>query len=192
MGENQRFPDLDLLLSQADWVQGLARSLVGHGDRADDLIQDAWVAVVEGRMGQSAAPRGWFARVLTNLKRQHGRSEGARAARERRFASEQRRTDPSSTDVVVRAETQHRLVAAVLALGEPDEPLALCMIFVLKPRRVHENGNPVLSEQVPDQLTQLPSRIVRAGTPALGLTDPVRALAIEVEQRFHGVARPIP
>ena len=131
MGEPVDSPSIEALLSHQQWVGRLARSLVGDETQADDLVQDAWVAVLEKRMRHGAAPRAWLGRVLANLRRQRHRSEGARADREKQVASERlgSTSDAAPLEIVGRAETQHGLVADVLTLAEPYRSTLLLRYF---------------------------------------------------------------
>ena len=40
-------PQLEKLLTEAQWVRGLAQRLAAPGHEADDLVQDAWLAALE-------------------------------------------------------------------------------------------------------------------------------------------------
>src|SRR5688572_17599136 len=62
------------LLEHATWLRGLARSLVADPQSADDLVQQAFVTVIEHPPRHARGLRGWFGRVMTNAARQAGRS----------------------------------------------------------------------------------------------------------------------
>ena len=113
-----RSPAPEALLEESAWVRDLARRLIGDPHAAEDAAQEAWLAVVERRMGDARAPRSWFARVLRNFARMRGRSEAARSGRERSVARPEAGVEDPS-ELVARAELQQRVVAAVLRLPEP-------------------------------------------------------------------------
>lgn len=117
--------NLEALLDETRWVRALARRLCADAATADDLAQDAWVAALEHPPRDASASRAWFARVLGNLARQRGRSESARARRERATAAH----ESFAEDVVARAETSRRLASLVLALDEPYRSTLLAHFF---------------------------------------------------------------
>ncbi len=113
-----RSPAPEALLEESAWVRDLARRLIRDPHAAEDATQEAWLAVVERRMGDARAPRSWFARALRNFARMRGRSETARSGRERAVARHEAGVEDPS-ELVARAELQQRVVAAVLRLAEP-------------------------------------------------------------------------
>lgn len=123
MTGNQSLGDLEHLLARAGRMRSLARALCADAAGADDLVQDAFVAALEGRPVLSSSPAApsslaaWYARVLANLATDRRRSESARRERERR--SSRAEAIPAASDLVERAEVQRRLVECVLALPEP-------------------------------------------------------------------------
>jgi len=50
-------PSAESLLVHAGWVQRLARALAADHHRAEDAVQDTWVAALEGRLRHGRAPR---------------------------------------------------------------------------------------------------------------------------------------
>ncbi len=107
------------LLAHADDLRRLARSLVHDPNAADDLVQDAWVEMLEGRAHPTGARDrvGWLAGLLRNLKRERSRGEGRRAVREHGAA----RADSiaGEQEIVERLETFRILAAEVSRLEEP-------------------------------------------------------------------------
>ena len=59
--------DLDALLAQAGWAKALARSLVCDPDRAEDLVQRAWLAALRTPPDAAIPPRRWLAVVMRNF-----------------------------------------------------------------------------------------------------------------------------
>ena len=86
---------IDPLLTDAGWARRLGRSLARDRHAADDAAQDAWVAVLEGRMAAGAHPRRWLAKVARNFALLGMRKEQAVRRAERAAArSESREPDP--------------------------------------------------------------------------------------------------
>lgn len=115
-------PSLDELLGQERWLRALARRLVRDAATADDLVQETWFRTLRSRGGQGDTiaahdARSWLTRVLTNVWRERGRAETARAGRERRAASAE--ALPSAREALERVELQRGLAAIVLELAEP-------------------------------------------------------------------------
>ena len=108
--------DLDALLARASRVRALARGLCSDAAAQEDLTQDALLVALQ-RPGGEAAPLAWFRRVLERLAVDRARSEGTRRTRQQRVARAE--AQPSTLDLVARADLQRRLVEEVLALDEP-------------------------------------------------------------------------
>ncbi len=172
-----------ILLEDLRWLRALARRLTSDSHLADDAVQaTASIALAQGRAGSPQAPRAWLATVLRHWLGRHGRREQARNRRERdgRTGPE---TAPDSSDTLQRAETQHRLAAAVLQLGEPYRSTVLMRFFDgLPPRRIAQQlGVPVATvhsrlqralQQLRAELDDGPggrSHWLAALTPATGL-----------------------
>jgi RNA polymerase sigma-70 factor (ECF subfamily) len=108
--------DLDALLARAPRVRALARGLCSDAAAQEDLTQEALLVALQ-RPGGEAAPLAWFRRVIERLSVDRARSEGARRRREQRAARAE--AQPSTLDMLARADLQRRLVEEVLALAEP-------------------------------------------------------------------------
>lgn len=115
--------DFGRFLAHSGWLTALARELVRDRALADDVVQDTWTAALRAPRAAVTSERGWLATLLANAVRSRARSESARSARERRTARDERVDGPDA--LVERAETQHRLLAHVLALGEPYRSVLL-------------------------------------------------------------------
>ena len=120
-------PTAEILLSHADWVRALARTLVGNSDQAEDVAQDAWIDALERPPRDERNLRGWLAQVVRNAARQERRSQTRRAAREREVARPE--ALPSTAELVAQAELQREVVAHVLALEEPYRTTVLLRFF---------------------------------------------------------------
>jgi RNA polymerase sigma factor (sigma-70 family) len=120
-------PDLEQLLAHAGWVRALACQLVADPERAEDVVQDTWVAALQGGPREERSVRAWLKRVVANFAFQHRRSERARTRREQRAASPE--SLPSVAEMTARAELERRLVGEVLALDEPYRATVLYCFF---------------------------------------------------------------
>ncbi len=111
-------PSIVELLGHAEWARRLARELTADEGRAEDAVQDAYVAALEHPPGSRENVRGWFARVLANRIRMRGRTDTRRARRERASARDE--ALPSASELAGEIEWQRRIAAAVLELDEPQ------------------------------------------------------------------------
>jgi RNA polymerase sigma-70 factor (ECF subfamily) len=110
------------LLAQMGWVQGLARSLVGDPNLAQDIAQETWLTALERppRTAHSGPSlRAWLATVTRTAARQRMRSRKRRSAREKKAAAPEVTDAPTAADIVERGEMQQEVAAAVMALAEP-------------------------------------------------------------------------
>lgn len=117
------------LLAQAGWVRRLAHHLVRDPDRADDLVQDTWVAALRHppRATDVAGTRSFLGRVLRNALRRRARGEHHR--RQREAASARSEVDPRSAALVDEVDGQRVLLEEVLALAEPARTTILLRYF---------------------------------------------------------------
>jgi len=121
-----RIPTAELL-AQAGWMRSLARALVLDPSRADDVVQEAWLAALTRPPDDRRNLRGWLARVLRNAALQIDRHEGRRRERERRVAQLESAAPAGSVDE--RVELHRLLVDAVSSLGEPYRTTILLRYF---------------------------------------------------------------
>ena len=103
------------LLQHADFLRGLARSLVSDAHGAEDLAQDTWVVALERRPGVLTSVRGWLSRVARSRAADGFDRAARRDAAERAAA----RPEAKVADVGAHLELQRRMVEALEALGEP-------------------------------------------------------------------------
>ncbi len=135
--------DLEALLAHGDWARALARSLVRDPNRADDLVQRAWIAAMRRPLAEGAPPRRWLAAVLRNFVREDAREVSRRERRERTVARHER--DGGSDAVDDAADLQVRLIAAVRELPEPSRSTVWARYYDgLAPREIAKrDGVPV-------------------------------------------------
>ncbi|MBL8766339.1 MAG: sigma-70 family RNA polymerase sigma factor [Planctomycetes bacterium] len=132
---NPSFRDATALLAHAQFLRGLARSLVFDADAAADLEQDTWRTALAHPPRDHASPRGWLATVARNLVRAKARADGRRERRE--LATARRDAVPSTADIVAREAIRRDVVAAVLALDEPYRDVLLLRFYEdLPPREI--------------------------------------------------------
>jgi DNA-directed RNA polymerase specialized sigma24 family protein len=110
-------PGPEALLSQADFVRALARTLLADSAAAEDVAQEALVAYLEHPPREARALRGWLASVVRNLANLRRRGEARRPVREERAARVERA--PSSAEVVERES----------ARAVPDPRAVSCVRF---------------------------------------------------------------
>ncbi len=128
------------LLAHADWLRRLAARLVHDPDRAQDVAQETWARALETPPRRRDNLRGWLATAARRVAQQTGRSETARADRERRAARDPR--VPSAAEVLEQASLQHDLAARVLELDEPYRTALLLRYYRdLSPARIAEELN---------------------------------------------------
>src|SRR5690349_12303286 len=135
--------DLDALLLQAGWAKALARSLVCDTDRAEDLVQRAWLAALRNPPDAAIPPRRWLAAVMRNFVRDDARASASRAQRERMVARHEH--TPGSEPFDDAAAAQARLLTAVRELPEPSRSAVWARYYEgLAPRAIAaRDGVPV-------------------------------------------------
>jgi RNA polymerase sigma-70 factor (ECF subfamily) len=103
------------LLKHGPFLRALARQLVGDAARADDVVQEAWLAALEHAPARALRP--WLVGVVRNLARRVRREEARRTRREKAVAK--RDVDRPTADVVAGEAARRDVVEAVLQLREP-------------------------------------------------------------------------
>jgi RNA polymerase sigma factor (sigma-70 family) len=120
-------PPLSELLEHQEFVRRLARHLVGDASRADDLVQDVWVAALRSRPTGISSMRAWLARVTRNKAAKTMRSDEHRKAREERVAESQAGRAPDEFEAEFELQ---RLVSEVVdKLDEPHRRTILLRYF---------------------------------------------------------------
>jgi RNA polymerase sigma-70 factor (ECF subfamily) len=141
MAERQRHPEPGELVAHAAFVRHLARSLLSDADAADDVAQDALLAVWQ-RSSPPRDVRGLLATVARRLAWRHARSARRRRARETAAAG----AEPQApADVAAQSETLRRVADAVAGLtGRSREVVMLRHYADLTPAQISEHlGVPV-------------------------------------------------
>ncbi len=117
------------MLSQADWLRGLARCLAHSGADAEDLVQETWVAAMRSPPEPGRPPRPWLAQVMRNLLRMDLRGTARRSAREEEASRGQEPVAASADVALERLELQRMIAAMVKELDEPFRTVILLRFF---------------------------------------------------------------
>ena len=120
--------NLESILRQDDWLRRMARGMVSDPELAADLVQDVWVADLEGSE-RVRERRGWLRGVLANA--------GSKAFRRRRIDRERaldhgRTLDesaPATDDVAAERQIRRRVGRELFALHEHERE-ALLLLYV--------------------------------------------------------------
>jgi RNA polymerase sigma factor (sigma-70 family) len=110
-------PDLEACAAQNAQVRALARAITREAHLADDLAQDAWVALLRRPPAQPGSLTGWWSGTLRNLLRVRHRSEAHRKQRERAAARPEH--EAGSQLALERLELHQAILQAVRELREP-------------------------------------------------------------------------
>jgi RNA polymerase sigma-70 factor (ECF subfamily) len=127
------------------FLRRLAAALLGDEARAEDAVQDAWVAALEQPPPRN--PAGWLVTVTRRLAGRSERESGRRHRRER--AAARAESLPAADSVAARAEIVRRVGTVVAELPEPfRETLLLRYWEGLPPRGIADRmGVPVATVQ---------------------------------------------
>ncbi|MFT3693441.1 MAG: sigma-70 family RNA polymerase sigma factor [Kofleriaceae bacterium] len=107
----------DQLLKDAAWLRGLARTLAGNQDDADDLIQESWIAAWQRQPDTERPLRAWLTKVIRDVAGMKRRSTQRRALREAR--SDELPTSATPEELLHQMRLHRLLVDLVLELDEP-------------------------------------------------------------------------
>ncbi len=135
------------LLRHAAFVRAVARAALRGDDLVDDVVQETWVAALEGGAARATRLRPWLGGVARRQAANLLRRRIATRERERRVArpESQASTTADGADVADRAEMGRALVGAVLGLEEPYRTAVLLRYYDdLPPREIAKRtGVPV-------------------------------------------------
>jgi RNA polymerase sigma-70 factor (ECF subfamily) len=109
-----------------------AAFLLGAGEEADDVVQEAFVKAFRHlsrfRAGEPFGP--WLLRIVANETRNLTRSRRRRAALALRLAGPDTTAPDGPVDEVLAAERRAGLVAAVNALPDRERKVLVCRYFL--------------------------------------------------------------
>ena len=129
--------DTQTLLAHSQFVRALARQLVRDENRAEDVVQDTWLAALKRPPRSLRGLRSWLRTTVRNFVSLSARSERRRGQRERVAARPE--ALPATDALVQRMDLQQRMMAAVLSLDEPHRSVLLHRFFEnLPPTKVAE------------------------------------------------------
>lgn len=128
VADGQDLTDPRALLGSTRWMRSLARSLVPDDAAADDVVQQACLALVRSPPLRSGAAVAWVRSVIRNLAYRRHREEARRRDRESRVARPEASHSPPS-EALERAELQKTIVTEVLALDEPYRTTVVLRFF---------------------------------------------------------------
>lgn len=130
------------LLEQEPFLHAIARRLLRDREEAEDLVQETWVASLQGLpAGVGSGLRPWLARVARNLaaNRFRRRLRQPVHALELRQGARGEPTSPAAAEVVAGESVQQALLAALERLPEACRaPIVLHYYEGLPPRRIAE------------------------------------------------------
>jgi len=152
---------LEELLRHRDFVRRLARRLVRDEARAEDVVQDTYVAALRNPPRHAGALRAWLASVVRKIAFTHRRSEQRR--RDREEQAPPGRPLPAPEEVAERAQWHQRVVNAVMELDEPYRSTLLLRYFEdlnsSEIARVHDVPPATVRTRVKRGLEQLRDRL---------------------------------
>src|ERR1041385_8019038 len=130
------FLDPPQILRQTAWLKSLASSLVSDDARAEDVVQDTWLAFLKHPPRAPGATSAWLRSVVHNLAFGYHRSE-SRRDRHEHVAARPEGSTVSPSEVLERIDLQRRLLELVSGLEEPHRTTILLRFFEdLRPREI--------------------------------------------------------
>lgn len=130
--------EIEELLRNSQWLQELARSLVGDAFTAEDLLQEALSHAKNEAKWATGHLGGWVAGIVRNLAKQHFRKESRRIAREQEAAHRRALAQVSPGEIqeapdpaylAQKLEMQQILAQHVLALDLPSREVLLLRYY---------------------------------------------------------------
>jgi RNA polymerase sigma-70 factor (ECF subfamily) len=106
-------------LAHTDWVHRLARALVDDVTSAEDLAQDAWVAVATRPVPEGTDLRAWWTGVLRKLSLMRARARTGSRRAQREAASPGPEAGLRADELLERLQTQQVVARLVAELPAP-------------------------------------------------------------------------
>jgi RNA polymerase sigma-70 factor (ECF subfamily) len=123
-----RWFDVDELLTQASFVRRLASALLRDPNDVDDVVQQTWLATLQGPPREAGALRSWLGRVVRSVVRERRRSDERRARREADAADGVVAHDDPA-EAFARVAALKELADAVLSLDESYRAVVVARYF---------------------------------------------------------------
>lgn len=162
--------DVSALLTESDWIGGLAVHLVRDAHDAEDLAQDTRLAALRASVRGDRSLRPWLAAAARNGARMLWRSEGSRRAVEsERAAIDASETARSPEELISTLETQELVMRFVRELPE-DLSYVVLATFV--------------EGRTPTEIAKLQG--IPAGTVRWRKSEALRRLRERLETHFDG------
>ena len=134
----------ELLLQHADFMRRLAGSLARDSERAEDLVQETWLAALRRPPLAIGRSRAWLALVMRRLAGRSVREDARRITREE--AAARNESQASDVEPIEREEMLLSVLDAVLALDEPYRSTILARFYEgQKPQRIAQQQGVPLS-----------------------------------------------
>lgn len=134
---------IELLEKEARFARSLARSLLFDEHLAEDVVQQAWLTILQRPPRDHGRVGAWFGKVCKNLALQTRRGAERRKRRELRSAVPE--AQPSVAETIDRERMLRTVTDSVLALDEPYRHTILMRYFDdVPPREIaRRDGVPV-------------------------------------------------
>ncbi len=124
------------ILRQTAWLKSLASSLLADDARAEDVVQDTWLAFLKHPPQNPRATTSWLRSVVRKLAFSNYRSE-SRRERHEHIAARPEGATITPAEILERIDLQRQLVELVSGLEEPYRTTILLRFFEnLRPREI--------------------------------------------------------
>lgn len=132
------------LLRHADWLKALAHSLVADDARAQDIVQQTWLAALKTPPRSMNAARAWLGRVTRNFAFRSYNEESNRRKREESSAQSEK-SSSTPEELLQRVELQREVADAVTKLPALYRATVLHHFFeeMSVTEIAHQHGIPV-------------------------------------------------
>ena len=125
----EHLPSLDAVRAETAWLRRLAGALTRDDARAEDAVQETWVARLTHPPRAEGPLGGWLATVLRNAVRKRARGDSRRRGREQEAQALAGERGPDPHELAERLEAQRLVAELVLALDEPFRSTVLLRYF---------------------------------------------------------------